>query len=115
MENQKNELQANRTTSVVSTTSEIGKAIKTFNALTAYAYTDEQFILWERLIMKARPHTTPKEIGNVIMKLATGIEIQADTKLGVQNILKHLFTPQEIQDAENRKLEKEIERVTNQL
>jgi hypothetical protein len=113
MAKQTNELQANRTTLVVSTTSEIGKAIKTFNALTAYAYTDEQFLLWERLIMKARPHTTPKEIGNVVMKLASGIEIQADPKLGVQNILKHLFTKQEIQDAENRRLEEEIANIEN--
>jgi hypothetical protein len=47
------------------------------------------------------------------MKLASGIEIQADPKLGVQNILKHLFTKKEKQDAENRRLEEEIANIEN--
>lgn len=89
--------------------------IKFFNSLTAYPYTDEQFESWAQLIMLTRPHTTKNEIISVIQRLATGIDIQVDTKLGVQNILKHLFTEKEKADAEYRKLEKEIERATNQL
>ena len=88
-------------------------SISLFNTLTSYPIPDEQFIFWQRIILEARPNTTPKEIKDVIIRLAIGTEIEINPKLGVQNILKHLFTEKEKQDAEFRKLEKEIEYASN--
>ena len=113
MENQLVKNQNNNTTLVSGMTSSLIPIIKNFNCLTAYPYSDEQFEIWANIILMSRPHTTKNEILNVIQKLAVGIDIQVDTKLGVQNILKHLFTKQEIQDAENRRLEEEIANITN--
>ena len=74
------------------------------NSLTAYPIPDEQFYYWAKIIERARPHTTSEEIRDVIIRLAIGIEIQVDTRLGVQNILQNLFTKQEIENHQELKI-----------
>ena len=93
--------------------SPLTSTVKMFNSLTAYHYTDEQFDSWSRIITMARPHTTKNEILNVIVRLASGDGIEVDSKLGVQNILRNLFTEKEKQDAEARRINEAVECITN--
>lgn len=77
--------------------------------MTAYAYTDSQLEQWAQLIYLARPQTTSNEILSVILRLATESEIKVDPRLGVQNILKHLYTKEEKENEEHRKIAEKVD------
>jgi len=101
-------------TTTLAKTQTLISSISHYNSLTAYPIADEQFVFWAKIIERARPHTQPEEIRDVIIRLAMGIEIQVDTRLGVQNILKHLFTEEEKAEQEYQKILQSIKSNENE-